>query len=308
MIYDIYESKDLNDIFYQMSVRDDADEIRFKRQTAERLAETGYYGNFRSSYTVGGYYRKKSVRRANIESYAELELLREPNNAYDENAIAVLCDNIQIGYLPREVSAQLAATIDAGGDIRVIIDQHTSYPSGVEPEYDWDTRILLFGDDLPESLVETECRETKLQDDEVLYLNEKIREMQFFVIRSNLATQLRREQIARLLCPEEFEFYRPTIEEICEGNIAKDPATYMMQYKYFDQAPINLKTVTTWNSLGYKPSKDAEVYATVGYYKRSRFMCYDLYHAADVVAKKVTPKTIEAHKRAAMERLLNPVS
>ena len=147
MIYDIYESKDLNDIFYQIRIGDDADEIRFEKETAERLAETGYYGNFRSSYTVGGYYRKKSVRRANIESYAELELLREPNNAYDENAIAVLCDRIQIGYLPRDVSAQLAATMDAGGDIRAIVNQRTSYPSGVESDYDdWDTRILLFGD------------------------------------------------------------------------------------------------------------------------------------------------------------------
>ena len=45
-----------------------------------------------------------------------LELRRDPDNEHDPNAIAVHADNgEQVGWVPREVAAELAPQLDAGG-------------------------------------------------------------------------------------------------------------------------------------------------------------------------------------------------
>jgi len=46
---------------------------------------------------------------------AALRLRREPANEHDPNAIAVLTDGgAQIGWVPREVAAEIAAALDGG--------------------------------------------------------------------------------------------------------------------------------------------------------------------------------------------------
>ena len=45
---------------------------------------------------------------------APLELRREPDNPHDANAIAVLAGGAQVGWVPREVAAELAGELDAG--------------------------------------------------------------------------------------------------------------------------------------------------------------------------------------------------
>lgn len=45
---------------------------------------------------------------------APLELRRDPANPYDENAIAVLAGGAQVGWVPREIAAELAGDLDAG--------------------------------------------------------------------------------------------------------------------------------------------------------------------------------------------------
>jgi hypothetical protein len=45
---------------------------------------------------------------------AALLLRRDPGNEHDPNAIAVLAGEDQIGWVPREVAAELAPEIDAG--------------------------------------------------------------------------------------------------------------------------------------------------------------------------------------------------
>jgi hypothetical protein len=44
----------------------------------------------------------------------QLELRRDPGNPHDPNAIAVLAGGAQIGWVPREIAAELAGELDAG--------------------------------------------------------------------------------------------------------------------------------------------------------------------------------------------------
>jgi hypothetical protein len=44
----------------------------------------------------------------------ELELRRDPDNPHDPNAIAVMAADQQVGWVPRELAAELAPQLDAG--------------------------------------------------------------------------------------------------------------------------------------------------------------------------------------------------
>ena len=47
------------------------------------------------------------------------QLVREPGNRFDANAVAVEAESRQIGYIPKALAAKLAARIDAGESISV---------------------------------------------------------------------------------------------------------------------------------------------------------------------------------------------
>ena len=44
----------------------------------------------------------------------QINLCREPENEYDENAIVVYVDGFEGGYIPRKTAAQMAPLMDAG--------------------------------------------------------------------------------------------------------------------------------------------------------------------------------------------------
>lgn len=69
-----------------------------------------------------------SVARAGMP----VELIREPNNAHDPNAVGVwisgkvllfLTARGQIGYIPRDLAPELARHIDGGGTVRAHISE-----------------------------------------------------------------------------------------------------------------------------------------------------------------------------------------
>jgi hypothetical protein len=43
-----------------------------------------------------------------------LTMKREPNNQYDEHAIAIYCDSIRIGFVPAEMNLVCSRLMDAG--------------------------------------------------------------------------------------------------------------------------------------------------------------------------------------------------
>jgi HIRAN domain len=57
-----------------------------------------------------------------------LELRRDPDNPHDPNAIAVHAGEDQVGWVPRELAAELAPQLDAGADWSAVVlrEQRTS--------------------------------------------------------------------------------------------------------------------------------------------------------------------------------------
>ena len=98
-----------------------------------------------SDYTA--YLRGTSFRGIEAQAIAqnliegqELVLQREPSNAFDENAIAVLDPETQIhiGYVAKEVAADLAPEMDAGTEFTCRVDANMMksiilYIAAIEP-------------------------------------------------------------------------------------------------------------------------------------------------------------------------------
>lgn len=83
--------------------------------------------------------RKYTLLRTGVHAYvdcgavkfnsAEIQLVREPNNEHDANAIAIwwngVCGQQLLGYVNRNQAVRVARCLDHGG--RVIIDGHRIY-------------------------------------------------------------------------------------------------------------------------------------------------------------------------------------
>ncbi len=70
-----------------------------------------------------------------VKEGCRLKLLREPQNPYDSNAIAVMnSDDKRIGYIPKRANESIAALMDAGKDLYcgVVSTYISSYGVDVE--------------------------------------------------------------------------------------------------------------------------------------------------------------------------------
>jgi len=64
-------------------------------------------------------------------------LVREPNNRYDPNAVAVFVRSRRVGYISASYAAVIAPAVDYwGGWVEVPVDQSGAYPH-VEVPDDW---------------------------------------------------------------------------------------------------------------------------------------------------------------------------
>lgn len=63
---------------------------------------------------AGTSFRKLKDVETSLKAEAKLELQREPDNEYDEFAIALNFDKKKIGYIPREKNEVIARLLDAG--------------------------------------------------------------------------------------------------------------------------------------------------------------------------------------------------
>ena len=61
-----------------------------------------------------GQHHSEALEAAEIEPGDPLELRRDPANEHDPNAIQVLAAGEQLGWVPRELAAELAPLLDAG--------------------------------------------------------------------------------------------------------------------------------------------------------------------------------------------------
>jgi hypothetical protein len=61
-----------------------------------------------------GKHHADALQADSVEPGSALELRRDRDNPHDRNAIAVLARGEQVGWVPRELAAELAPDIDAG--------------------------------------------------------------------------------------------------------------------------------------------------------------------------------------------------
>ena len=62
-----------------------------------------------------GRHHAEAIASDAVAPGSPLELRRDPENEHDPNAIAVHAGAAQVGWVPREVAAELAPELDAGG-------------------------------------------------------------------------------------------------------------------------------------------------------------------------------------------------
>ena len=64
----------------------------------------------------------EALRAADVEPGRPLVLRRDPDNEHDPNAIAVeSADGAQVGWVPRELAAELAPALDGGAEWSAIV-------------------------------------------------------------------------------------------------------------------------------------------------------------------------------------------
>jgi hypothetical protein len=63
---------------------------------------------------AGARHRAEALASDALAPGSELELRRDARNEYDANAIAVCAGGAQVGFVPRELAAELAPALDAG--------------------------------------------------------------------------------------------------------------------------------------------------------------------------------------------------
>lgn len=96
------------------------------RQEAE---EEDYYEedyNFFNSKIVGTTFYPKAAEIIPTLKHQDLLILkREPENEYDENAIAVYKDEDKIGHIPAHTAIQLAKLMDEGTKVTCNVEEVT---------------------------------------------------------------------------------------------------------------------------------------------------------------------------------------
>lgn len=79
-----------------------------------------------SSPLAGSQYYRLDELQGNIRIGDALELVREPDNRHDRNAVGVRWQGHALGYLPRKENRAVAKAIDDGESVRATVEQLTA--------------------------------------------------------------------------------------------------------------------------------------------------------------------------------------
>ncbi len=90
----------------------------------DRFATIGEASDFFTKI-VGVSFERRQEKLVGLEVGESLELVREPDNAHDPNAIAVRYGPIQLGYLRKEIAKRLSPNIDGGERYAAVVGSIT---------------------------------------------------------------------------------------------------------------------------------------------------------------------------------------
>ncbi|MRX42343.1 HIRAN domain-containing protein [Agromyces kandeliae] len=77
-------------------------------------------------------YYGDAAKVASLSPGTPVQLVREPNNPHDANAIAVVADGLPVGHVNKQMAARMAHLLDAGDPLRAISVAGSA--AGVEPD------------------------------------------------------------------------------------------------------------------------------------------------------------------------------
>ena len=94
---------------------------------------------------VGMNHRKAEAFVAALKPGVKVKLVREPDNKFDKNAVAVWIDDVHVGYIPKNQNVALAAAIDATGKLwtppvpvvtgNVAMDSSASFTKAIDAKF-----------------------------------------------------------------------------------------------------------------------------------------------------------------------------
>ena len=58
----------------------------------------------------------------------DFDLVREPTNEYDQNAVRVSCMTVPLGHVPKEIAGQVAQAMDAGATLTARLVRVNRHP------------------------------------------------------------------------------------------------------------------------------------------------------------------------------------
>ena len=80
-----------------------------------------------------GVNRQEALSEVARQGTISIQVERESGNAHDSNAVLVLANGLDVGYVPREIAADLAPYLDAGKTATVSLDKfRLPYPDQYE--------------------------------------------------------------------------------------------------------------------------------------------------------------------------------
>ena len=95
----------------------DPDTGSYLARDAPLLAERGLH----VAGLAGARHRGAALATDALAPGCPLELRRDPGNEHDANAIEVYAGGAQVGFVPRELAAELAAELDAGRPLSAVV-------------------------------------------------------------------------------------------------------------------------------------------------------------------------------------------
>jgi hypothetical protein len=101
------------------------DDGRYLGRDAPELAARGV----RVAGVAGARFQGEAVAGDAAAPGRPLELRRDPGNEHDPNAIAVLAGGEQVGWVPRELAAEIAPQLDRGASwSAIVLREHRASP------------------------------------------------------------------------------------------------------------------------------------------------------------------------------------
>jgi hypothetical protein len=105
----------------------------------------------RKFYVAGVQHHELHKVLAELSEGDELDLIPEPDNKFDPNAIKIMCSGVMCGYVPRKFSAEVTAIIETGTDL---ICEITHLNASAKPWEQCEVTIREIGEEVEEVDIE----------------------------------------------------------------------------------------------------------------------------------------------------------